>query len=197
MKGMLSFIRKYTFEQRLAFFVFILAFFAAIIGNPMQAENVTLIDSIAGKKIDFISVRNVAELIMSRGTDFSIIDLREEKKFRQYHIPGAKSINKINLIDSSIFSSSNTLIIYGNKQTHVAEKWLELKEANLKNVLVLKGGIKGWVNEVLFPDLTDQPNLNVESTRSIKKMSLYFGGRPKFNTTGKNSLSRKYNREGC
>ena len=104
---------------------------------------------------------------------------------------------ELNSLDTAFISLSKPVLLYGRDQKQAAEKWLVLKEANMDNVYLLRGGIKAWANEVLFPDLTNQENLQTNSIENVKKMSLYFGGKPKINTIGKGNLSRKYNREGC
>jgi len=188
---------KISIEKILALIAFVLALFAAVTGNQEQTTNLNQIDSIAGRKIDFIEARHLANLIISKNNDFLIFDLRDEEKYKKYHIPHAKNFKELKLLDTVLISGSKTIIIYDQNQKRAAEKWLVLKEANLNNVFLLRGGIKAWANEVLFPDLTDQNNLDSDSIEHTKKMSLYFGGKPKFNSTGKGILSRRYNREGC
>ncbi len=188
---------KISIEKILALIAFILALFAAVTGNPEQTNDFDQIDSIDGRKIDFIEARQLANLIISKNNDFLIFDLRNEEKYNKYHIPPAKNYKELNLLGTELNSGSNTIILYDQDQKRASEKWLGLKEANQNNVYLLRGGIKAWANEVLFPDLTNQNNLDSDTIEIIKKMSLYFGGKPKFNSIGKGILSRKYNREGC
>ena len=64
-------------------------------------------------------------------------------------------------------------------------------------LVVLRGGMKAWIDEVLFPDLTVLRGPDAGNREMISRMSLYFGGTPKTGELRRGPAGGRYIREGC
>jgi uncharacterized membrane protein YedE/YeeE/rhodanese-related sulfurtransferase len=177
---------------------FIIALIILAAGNPYKTSYI--IDEGAGIPIyqttaKLIRVEDVAQMIQSRKNDFTIIDLRSPEKYDEYHVPSALNYYD-NLSLADIGASDKKVILYSQGRLVEEKVWNKLKEEFIKPIFFLDGGMKNWMNEILFPDLNIPKGLSPEEIEKVIRRSHFFGGAPKIKKTGI-SKGGKYMREGC
>ncbi len=185
---MKNLFEKLTVAQKLALIAFVLGFIALIIGNPSDANKLTInakeISLSTIKQNDRIAVNVLADWIIKESGDYTLVDLRSEKEFNEYNIPTSINIPIENLLNSDLMRNQK-IIVYGNDDVTSAQAWFILRSANYKAVYILNGGLNAWKNEILFPKLdvnaTAEQKVEFEKT---KQVSLYFGGSPQIISGG-------------
>ena len=172
------------------------SFLALIVGNPYTVSIVPVragesfdIDSKAVKVID---AKELAAWIIGKRNDFNLFDIRSESDFKKYHIPHSLNISPENYIELKQNDASIT-IIYDEDNRYIIGKIKPVVKNAKADVYLLKGGIRSWMDEIIFPDLRGS-ELGKEESDKIFKTSTFFGGKP---VTDKERKRKKYSREGC
>lgn len=179
-------------NRRLAIVILTLAFLAIFAGSPYKGNHVTL-DSkelalIVEGKLDHVSAEDLADWIIKGKSDYRLIDLRSEKEFNEYHIPGAENVPLANLNSYSL-KRNEKIIIYSEGGIHSAQAWFLLKAEDFKGVYMLFGGLDEWKDKILFPQIPENPSPGeITSYEKTKEVSKYFGGQPQ--TRGKTESSK-------
>jgi rhodanese-related sulfurtransferase len=193
-------LRHKKFEKIIGFIAFLLAIFAALLGEPYKVseQKSKMVKPLEIKeiKIDYIESSQLAEWLMEKKADLIVFDVRTVAEFNDYHIPSARDITILENHVETI-PLDQTIVIYSENNVSAIERWLELKHYGYEKVYLLEGGIRSWVEEILFPDLSNQSGLGEAAIEKINKTSLYFGGKPKIDEFYKNKSRKKYHREGC
>ena len=188
------------FEKILALITFLLAVFAALLGEPYtvseQREEIFTPREMNGMKIEYLRTYQVAEWIMEKREDFIIIDVRTLIEFNTYHIPSAQHITYLNNT-SEMISPDQIIILYAKNTESTIESWLKLKQRGFENIYLMQGGINSWAKDILFPDLSFAYGLDKAMIEKIKKTSLYFGGKPRLGEFQSGKSGKRYHREGC
>jgi rhodanese-related sulfurtransferase/uncharacterized membrane protein YedE/YeeE len=178
----------------------LLGVMAAVSGNPVLNGQIdaglAYPNSIQGRQIAYLGPVQLAESLMARRRDMTILDLRSETDFETYHIPPALHV-VLSDVTSDKIPNDKTIILYAGDGQRAAEAWSDITEQGFENVFVLKGGLERWFDEILFPDLTVTRGLDKTAIEKIKRRSRYFGGTPKQNDIGRSGSRRRYLREGC
>jgi rhodanese-related sulfurtransferase len=145
--------------------------------------------------IQTIDVEEVAQMILSRKKDFTIVDLRTYDKFEKYHIPA--SLNYSNSLSLSEMGSSGKKIIFYNQGNRINEKVAEKINSELSDfAFFLEGGLNSWYSKILFPNLNIPRGLSPKEKDNAERRSRYFGGTAKMKKTDI-IKGEKYMREGC
>lgn len=169
-------------NKKLALIAIILGIIAIFGGNPNNDKKVSFnsknLALMIDKKVDRISVIELAEKIIENKADFRLIDLREKSDFDKYHIPLAECyrVTNFNSIDLprnlQYFIISNSDVISG-------QAWTLLKARGYKAVSIVCGGTNAWKNKILFPSLASNASEDeIAQFERIKEISKYFGGKP-------------------
>lgn len=179
---------KLTIAQKLAIVAFVLGFIALIIGNPNNANKLSVnakeLSLSTIKDNDRIPVMTMADWLIKETGDFTLVDLRSEKEFNEYNIPTSVNIPIENLLSSDLMRNQK-IIVYGNDDITSAQAWFILKSANYKAVYILNGGLNAWKNEVLYPKLDVNATAEQKAEfEKVKQVSLYFGGSPQLISGG-------------
>lgn len=177
---------------------FVFAFLALIADNPYKSaysfderEGIPIEEL----KLQTISTHELAQIIRTKKKDFAIVDLRPNNEYKQYHIPTSVQLSdSLTLID--LKNSDNRVVFYN--QGYKTEESLahRIRDELKSQSYFLEGGMNAWFNEILFPNLNIPRGLSEEEIDKAAKKSRYFGGKPKFKSTGI-SKGKKYLREGC
>ncbi len=179
---MKNWLLKLSIPMKLAILAGVLGLTAFIIGNPSSNNKLT----INAKEIALSTIKNqdriepleLADWLIKENSDFTLVDLRNEKEFLEYNIPTSLNIKMEDLLSFELMRNQK-IILYGNDDAASAQAWFILKSSNYKGVYILNGGMNGWKNEILFPKL--KANATLEQTSSfekVKQISAYFGGTP-------------------
>jgi rhodanese-related sulfurtransferase len=119
----------------------------------------------AGKPAAIQSVAPVelAEWIRDRKPNLRVVDVRRQAEFDDYHLPRAERFTS-----STTFAPDDTIVLVAGGSVHG------------RNVYVLRGGIAGWIDEVMNPTITaDAPPSARIAFQRASIVSRYFGGLPR------------------
>jgi hypothetical protein len=180
---MKQFILNSTLNQRLAALAIVLGALAVVAGDPYQGHTATIdakeLAIIVQKEVDHIAPLELADWIIQGRSDYRLIDLRSEKEFSTYAIPGAENVPMASLTDHGL-TKNEKIILYSEGGIHSAQAWMLLRSLGYQGVYILRGGLEGWNDEVLFPTLADNADaatrINFAKTAEVSK---YFGGSPR------------------
>lgn len=165
----------------LAYTALTLGFFALIVdGNNQTKINSVKIAELIESENDHYTVQELADSLIRKKQNLRIFDLRSPKEFSDYHIPNSENISIHDLIKTK-FTKEETVILYSEGGIHAAQIWILLKEKGL-DVYSLKGGLDAWKNEILFPEIPENPSSEEKAVVSkMKRVSFFFGGKPVVN----------------
>ncbi len=165
----------------LAYTALTLGFFALIVdgNNQTKIESLKIAELIESEN-DHFTVQELADSLMRKKQNLRIFDLRSPKEYPDYHIPNSENISINDLIKTK-FTKKETIILYSEGGIHAAQIWILLKEKGL-DVYSLKGGLDAWKNEILFPEIPENPSSEEKLVVSkAKRVSFFFGGKPVVN----------------
>jgi rhodanese-related sulfurtransferase len=112
-----------------------------------------------------ITAVELAEWIRDRKPNLRVIDLRAEAAFDEYHLPRAERFDSL---AAAQFNEDETIVLVSGGAV-----------AN-RNVYVLRGGVRAWIDEVMNPAITaDAPPAARAAYERASIVSRYFGGVPR------------------
>jgi rhodanese-related sulfurtransferase len=127
-------------------------------------------------ELDHVTSSELASWIMENKTGYRIVDLQDEQSFHSYHIPGAENKSLPSLLDAP-YDTSETIVLYSEGGVHSAQAMFLLWAQGYNNVLMLKGGINDWKDEILHPNLSKADSgANPRAFAEAKARSRFFGG---------------------
>ncbi len=171
-----------TLNQRLAAVAFMFGALAIVAGDPYQGHTATVdakdLAIIVQKEVDHVAPLTLADWIIQGRSDYRLIDLRSEKEFATYAIPGAENVPVASLTDAGL-AKNEKLVLYSDGGIHSAQAWMLLRSLGYEGVYILRGGLEGWNDEVLFPTIAENADAaaRIEFARTAE-VSKYFGGSP-------------------
>jgi rhodanese-related sulfurtransferase len=175
-------MRTMTTNQKLGLLLVVLGLLAAFAGSPYAGGKVSLdtaeLARIVEKEADHVSPEEMADWIVQGRSDFRLIDLRTEKEYAEYHIPGAENIALTALADAGM-QRTEKIVLYSEGGIHSAQAWMLLKARGYRGVYMLRGGLEEWREKVLFPRLPENPTpaQRVEFAK-MSEVAKHFGGAP-------------------
>jgi hypothetical protein len=180
-------MKNLSLNKKLAGIAILLGFVALFLGNPYKGSHLNIdskeLSLIVGKEVDHVKVEELADWIIQGKSDFRIIDIRSEKEFNEYHIPGAENIPMATLEKADLLRNQK-IILYSEGGIHSAQAWMLLRAKDYKGVYILFGGLEEWNDKILFPKIPENPTpeQKVEYAKTIE-VSKYFGGVPQTSGT--------------
>jgi len=182
----IEFLQKIDLKIKLASLAILLGLIAFIISDPFDniyaKINTKELAVMVQKEVDHVNVDELADWIIKGKSDYRLIDLRSEKEFNEYNIPGSENIPITNLLDGQI-ARNEKIILYSDGGIHSAQAWFLLKAKDFKNVYILRGGLEEWKDKILFPKLASNATENEKAKFEIASaISRYFGGTPQLMT---------------
>ncbi|MDR3610543.1 MAG: rhodanese-like domain-containing protein [Ignavibacteriaceae bacterium] len=179
---MKNYLLNLSTPKKLAALAGFLAIFALVIGNSGSKNKISVnakeLALSAIKDQDKISAMTLADWIIKDKLDFTLVDLRSEKEFTEYTIPGSVNVRMEDLLNSDL-KRNQKLLLFGNDDISSAQAWFILKSSGYDGVYILNGGLNSWKNEILYPkrnvNLTLEDSIKFEK---IKQVSIHFGGNP-------------------
>jgi hypothetical protein len=170
-----------TLNQRLALLACVLGVIA-LAARPYGGTSVRIdareLALIVKNEVDHVTAPELADWIVQGRADYRLVDVRGEKEYEAYHIPGAERIGIDALPDAAI-GRNEKIVLYSGRGIHAAQAWFLLKARGFRGVYTLRDGLEGWKDQVLFPTLTANPGPG-ETTRNahLAAISARFGGTP-------------------
>jgi rhodanese-related sulfurtransferase len=177
---------KLSISKKLAIVAALLGILALFIANPTDDNKIYVnakeMALSTVKDQDKIDVMTLADWLIKEKSDFTLVDLRNEKEYSEYNIPTSINIKMEDLLGSGLMRNQK-ILLYGIDDIASAQAWFVLKSSNYKGVYILSGGLNEWKNQILFPKLAI--NATTEQTTAfdkVKQISAYFGGTPQLAT---------------
>ncbi|MBK9099734.1 MAG: rhodanese-like domain-containing protein [bacterium] len=179
---MKKFLKDLTIPKKLALVAIVLGLLATIAGSPYSGSTIKVnAKDLALSTVnnsDKIEVLELADWIIKGKSDYTLVDLREEKDFNEYFIPTAYNIPMETLPEAGLLRNQK-IILYCYDDLRAAQAWFILKSDNYRGVYILNGGLDKWKSEVLFPNLSaDAGKEQIAEFEKIKEISKFFGGVP-------------------
>ncbi|MEO5625256.1 MAG: rhodanese-like domain-containing protein [Dokdonella sp.] len=153
---------------------------AAIIGNaqpPLANDEITAVD--------------LAVLLRGHKERLLVLDTRPADAFDAEHLPGARR-----QVMSSAENVGDTVVLYADRDvdSQVAEA---MRVQTGTRTLRLRGGMRAWNDEVLFPVVRDDASAQQrQQFEDRAALSRYFGGTPRRLEPGA-SAGKSRSRRGC
>lgn len=189
---MKKFLLTLSIQGKLGAIAVVLGFIAIFAGSPYDSStakmNTKELALIVETEADHISAAELADWIIKAKADYKLIDLRDDKSFEAYRIPGAVNKKITELNDGDLFRNEK-IILYSEGGIHAAQAWFLLKAKGYKAVYTLLGGIDEWKDEILFPVIPDNLNADeISKYEKKKEVSKFFGGTPQTGSEPETSL---------
>ena len=173
---------KLPIRKRVGILAIILGFAAIFAGSPYDRSTTKInvkefaLTSVTDE--NRIDVDDLADWIIKGKYDYRLVDLRDSEKYESYNIPLSENIPIIEILDSDLMRNEK-IVLYSDEETVAAQSWFLLKADNFKSVYILKGGLKSWKDQVLFPTLAPEPTKEQLAIFEKKiEVSKFFGGQP-------------------
>jgi len=184
---MKKFLSNLSAPKKLALVALLLGIIAVFAGSPYLGSKVKVntkeLALSTVKSSDKVNVLELADWIIKQKSDYTLVDLRDEKEFTEYFIPTAFNIPLETLPESGLLRNQK-IILYADDDLKAAQGWFILKSNGYKGVYLLNGGLEKWKNEVLFPRLAVTATADeIAQFEKRKEISKYFGGVPQTDST--------------
>lgn len=183
---MKKFFSQLSTPKKLALIALILGFIAVFAGTPYVGSTITVnakdMALTTVKNSDKVNVIELADWIIKGKSDYTLVDLRDEKEFSEYFIPTAYNIPLETLPQSGLLRNQK-IILYADDDLKAAQAWFILKSKDYKGAYILDGGLEKWKDEVLFPKLS--ADATIEQLAEFEKrieICKFFGGSPQIGT---------------
>ncbi len=179
MPGMFS---TMTVNQKLAAAAFALGA-VAIFAQPTPGGAVSLdareLAAIVQRDADRVEPVELADWIVQGRSDFRLVDVRDAQEYATYHIPGAENIPLLSLPETGL-PRNEKLVVYAGDGVRAAQAWFLLKARGYAGAYLLRDGLEGWQQDVLFPALADDPTpFQAQRNARLASVSAHFGGTPR------------------
>jgi len=179
---MLKWFASLPVRKRVGLLAILLGIIAIFAKDPYDKAttrvNLKDITLSASKAVNKISAKELADWIIKGRYDYRLIDLRKPEDYARYNIPTSENIPIGQLLNSDLLRNEK-IVLYSNDEYLASQAWFILRADNYDGVYILKGGLKCWEDEVLFPKLPPNPNEEqLAEFEKAKQVSKFFGGHP-------------------
>lgn len=179
---MIKILSNLSITKKLGILALALGFFAIFAGSPYESYKVSLnakdLAMNVERNAEDVSVNDLANWIIQGKYDFRLIDVRTPQKYTAYHIPTSQNLQLPDLLNQN-FLPTDKVVLYSDNDKKAVIGWFLLKSKKIKAAYILKGGLKEWESQILFPKLPANPTVDqLSSFNKIKEVSKFFGGTP-------------------
>lgn len=129
----------------------------------------------------YMTTDELADRMINNDPSLLLIDVRDEKSYNEYAIPGATNIPLKKLLDEDfdayIDQNSYDVVFISNDNFYSDQAWILCKRLGYKNLNVLKGGVNEWYRTIINPIKPDEtmPTIAHEQYDFRVAASRYFG----------------------
>jgi rhodanese-related sulfurtransferase len=133
---------------------------AAFAGSPYSSRPVedstetrALMQQLAtsvSREEDHVTALELAAWIRDRKPGLRVIDLRSQKEFDEFHLPGAQRI-ALEAIAATPFGQDETIVLLSEGGAHAAQAWVFLRALGHRQAYFLRGGVGEWIAQVQNP----------------------------------------------
>jgi rhodanese-related sulfurtransferase len=144
---------RVTVHRLLAAVALVLGVLALFAGSPYANRGIDvrrLAKEVAEEK-DHVTATELATWIRERKPRLRVLDLRTQREFDAYHVPGSERIPLDELVTKVRFAKDETLVLISDGGAHAAQAWVFLRALGHEHVYFLRGGLGEWTRDVLDP----------------------------------------------
>jgi rhodanese-related sulfurtransferase len=190
--------RKYTL---LAFLLIVMALGLLILPKKKELKETdpkVLLSAIT-EKSRFLSVDLVTHRIIENDPTLQLIDLRPEKEFKTFALPGAINIQPESLLTAEsmelLKQPGKDKVLYSNSDLISEKAWLLATRYSINRLYILKGGLNEWYNTIIKPTeasaTASSADLDLLNFRTAARQ--YFTGAGQTSETEKAKAPQKVN----
>jgi len=106
----------------------------------------------------YVSADELGHWIIDKQPGFLVVDIRSADDYGNYSIPGSVNIPLTDLTkpdNLDLLKDFDMAVLASNGNTASSQAWLMLRQKDLDNIFVLKGGLNHWVNVFANPQAPD------------------------------------------
>jgi hypothetical protein len=178
----MRFLSQLSLNQKLGLVALALGALA-VFANVAPGHTVTLNakEFLTGvdRQEDHVTPAELAAWIIEGRADYRLVDVRDEKAFAEYHVPGAENVPLATVLDGAL-ARTDKVVLYGDGGVHAAQAWMVLKGRGFTKAYTLLGGLDAWKDEVLFPVMPQSPTAEQQAQfERAAQVAKYFGGQPR------------------
>lgn len=146
--------------------------------NGITAEEL-LLNSLSTYR--YMDVDELAAVVIGEDPSYILVDIRDEKQYAEYSLPGAVNIPYESILDSknaSLFKSNvYKKVLISNGTLLSDQAWILLRRNDYKEIKVLDGGLNSFFETLMNPPLPKETDSNDEFEKySFRKAAgVYFG----------------------
>ncbi len=175
---MRDFFGRLTTNQRLAALALLLGA-VAIFATPTRGGRTTIdsreMAALMARGVDRVQPRTLADWIIQGRRDYRLIDLRDAAAFATgVRIPSAENIPVSALPDAGLPADERILLV-ADDEARAAQAWFLLSAQGYKGVAIVRGGLRAWQDEVLYPRVD---GVAPADRAALEAVSAHFGGAP-------------------
>jgi rhodanese-related sulfurtransferase len=172
-------LSKLTLNQKLGTLALALGILAVLAdvapGHTVKVNAKELLTGVERTE-DHVTPPELAAWIVEGRADYRLVDVRDEKAFAEYHLPGASSVPLATVLDGAL-SRTDKVVLYGDGGVHAAQAWMVLKGRGYPRVYTLQGGLDAWKDQVLFPVAPQDPTPDEQASfERAAQVARFFGG---------------------
>jgi rhodanese-related sulfurtransferase/energy-converting hydrogenase Eha subunit C len=170
-------------------------FIGLFLGSPYRGTKVTLdtteLARLSTTSEDKVKVEDLADSIMRGDDDYLLIDVRDAKTYAtSFRIKGAVNMG-INSDDFAELPMNENILIYSDNGEDTAKAWFILKARGYQSVRCVEGGIKAWMDDVLFPSKpAGTSKADAEAWAKKVAVAESFGGKAQEDGSGKKAIRK-------
>lgn len=140
-------------HRALAAIAIVLGGLAPFAGSPYppSAIDVQRLAKEVATEQDHVTAIELANWIKERKRGLRVLDLRTQKEFDDYHVPGAELVSLGALVTTTRFAKADTLVLISDGGAHAAQAWVFVRSLGHEHVYFLRGGLGEWHRDVLDP----------------------------------------------
>ena len=168
---------RLTAVRTLAIGLLAVGLVAAVSGDPYRGSHTTIdtrdLALRAAKGADDVNAADLANWIIQGRDDYRLVDLRPEKDFAAYHIPGAESA-QLGTLTPDFAPHNAKIILYSDGGTESAKARFLLTQKATGRFTHIDGGMRAWRDTVLFP--MKAAGAGAAASERQAQVAKYFGG---------------------
>jgi len=172
-------LRQFTLNRKLAMLAVALGTIA-LLAQPHRGPFVKLdareLASVVEAEVDHVTAPELAAWIIEGRADYRLLDLRTEQDYGAYHIPTAENVPLTGLADYPLLRNEK-IVLYSEGGIHSAQAWMLLRARGYEGVYMVLGGLDSWKDEVIFPTLSADADVQARAQfERAAHVAKFFGG---------------------
>jgi rhodanese-related sulfurtransferase len=181
---MRTFLRRLSTNQRLAALALLLGV-VAVAARPTRAGRATIdsreLAALMARGVDRVQPRALAGWIIQGRADYLLIDLRDAAAFAAgVRIPSAQNI-PVSALPDAVLPPDEPILLVADDEARAAQAWFLLTVQGREGVAIVRGGLRGWEDDVLYPNVD---GVSAAERAGLEAVSTHFGGAPRTAAAG-------------